>query len=276
MRTVPKLLPRARLTLPCFALTCPTWPTCRLSRASPDASELGYGLSAVELLGDDASLDGNDQVSACPPTSSLSALLRRRSGEVSLSSLVRGPESLGSLLERQGYASTPSSSRPVPVSEEALRSTLSAALAGTETNAPAPVAGEPFARRTEAQADAVTDVLEDLLVRHGYAESKLHASVGAAALLPFTRQDSWVEVPVAMPNAGGCEEAGGQDASGTSREEGDFDRGSSVIYPPIIESGLDGQSDVEGVYFGGAYTLRCYGIGAEVRVLPSHTRCRWR
>eukprot|EP01046_Picozoa_sp_COSAG06_P023291 COSAG06_NODE_1843_length_8232_cov_21.062585_1_plen_159_part_00 len=47
-----------------------------------------------------------------------------------LSSLVRGSLSLGSLLEQHGYATTPSASRPTPVSEDALRSTLSEALGG--------------------------------------------------------------------------------------------------------------------------------------------------
>lgn len=253
-----------------FTLTC-LHCLCHSRALSPDASELGYGLSAVELLGDDASLDSNGQVSAA---SSLSALLRQRSGAVRLSSLVRGPESLGSLLERHGYASTPSSSRPVPVSEEALRSTLSAALAGIETDVPEP--GQPCERRAEGQADAVTDVLEELLVRHGYAESTQHARAGAAALLPFTRQDSWVEMamPVATADTigvGVCEETRGHDASGTSREERDFDC-SSMVHPPTIESRPDGHSNAEGVYFGGAYTLRCYGVGAEVRLAPCSSR----
>ena len=88
----------------------------------PDASELGYGLSTVELLGDDSSLDGEGDDLFAAPASSLGALLRRSGGggSATLSSLVRGPLSLGSLLEQHGYATTPSASRPTPVSEDAL------------------------------------------------------------------------------------------------------------------------------------------------------------
>ena len=122
----------------------------------------------------------------------------------------------------------------------------------------------------------MTDVLEELLVRHGYAESTQHARAGAAALLPFTRQDSWVEMamPVATADTigvGVCEETRGHDASGTSREERDFDC-SSMVHPPTVESRPDGHSNAEGVYFGGAYTLRCYGVGAEVRLAPYSSR----
>ncbi len=135
----------------------------------PDASELGYALSAVDLLGDDAGLDDD----ATPPRSSLGAVLHRRPG-ASLAELVRGPESLGSLLERQGWTATPSASRPSPVSEAALRSTLAAALAQTE---PEP---EP-----EPTGDSVRQGLCRLLVRHGYAESEAQAAPAAEALLPY-------------------------------------------------------------------------------------------
>lgn len=138
----------------------------------PDASELGYALSAVELLGDDASLDGDGTGLFAAPASSLGALLRRSGagagGAATLSALVRGPNSLGSLLEQHGYVATPSASRPVPVSEECLRATLSAALGPPTTS-----------------DDKVEDALAELLVRHGYAESTLHAGAGAAALLPY-------------------------------------------------------------------------------------------
>ena len=104
----------------------------------PDASELGYGLSAVELLGDDSSLDGEGDDLFAAPASSLGALLRRSGGggSATLSSLVRGPLSLGSLLEQHGYATTPSASHPTPVSEDALRSTHSEALAGISASSP--------------------------------------------------------------------------------------------------------------------------------------------
>jgi len=92
----------------------------------------------VELLGDDSSLDGEGDDLFAAPASSLGALLRRSGGggSATLSSLVRGPLSLGSLLEQHGYAATPSASHPTPVSEDALRSTLSEALAGISASSP--------------------------------------------------------------------------------------------------------------------------------------------
>lgn len=235
---------------------------------SPDASELGYGLSAVELLGDDASLDSTNDDPSSPPASTLSALLCRKN-ELSLSSLVRGPQSLGSLLERHGYASTPSSSRPFPVSEDALRSTLSAALVGVDSRLPSRQPGQTCAQHRKAQEETVVDVLEDLLVRHGYAESKLDASVGAATLLPFT-QGSWVARPVVELDGDGAvtgEEAAGRDAIKDVSILDGSNCGSTMVDPPSIEPEPEPQSsnDVLGVYFGGAYTVRCYGAGAEVR-----------
>ena len=211
----------------------------------PDASELGYALSAVELLGDDASLDGDGTGLFAAPASSLGALLQHSSAAgtgPTLSSLVRGPDSLGSLLERHGYAATPSASRPVPVSEESLRATLSAALGGT-------------ARGGSGQEAAVKDGLAELLVRHGYAESALHAAPGAAALLPYAvtqqaQQAQQVQQAQQRPGVWG---------------------GDSVAPPAVGGRGVgDGSASAAvaggGVYFGGAYTVRCYGVGAEAVV----------
>ena len=115
------------------------------------------------------------------------------------------------------------------------------------------------------------DVLEDLLVRHGYAESKLHASAGATALLPFT-WDNRVAAPMAQVGTAD-DEYGGRGISGAAGIEAGCDQRLKVN-PPTIEPRLEStcsQSDTDGVYFGGAYTLRCYGVGSEVSGV--HTRC---
>ena len=128
----------------------------------------------MELLGDDSSLDGEGDDLFAAPASSLGALLRRSGGggSATLSSLVRGPLSLGSLLEQHGYATTPSASRPTPVSEDALRSTLSEALAGISASSPEKAPGQSVAQHRAVEDVALTDGLTDLLVWHGYAESK--------------------------------------------------------------------------------------------------------
>jgi N-formylglutamate amidohydrolase len=70
--------------------------------------ELGYLLNAQELARSDAELDrGNGATD-----SSIRALVER-SG-VDFSNLLRGPDSLGSLLEDQGYSTTPSDAQPDP------------------------------------------------------------------------------------------------------------------------------------------------------------------
>ena len=56
-----------------------------------------------------------------------------------------------------------------------------------------------------------------------------------------------------------------------SYEKAEFD--SSMVEPPAVElqpesepqAQEDDKNAGEGVYFGGAYTVRCYGVGAEVR-----------
>ena len=183
---------------------------------------------------------------------------------MSLSSLVRGPDSLGSLLELHGYTTTPSSSYPVPVSEDALRSTLSAALVGIDTKLPANERGQTSAQHRLAREEAVTDALEDLLVRNGYAESKLHANAAAVSLLPFTATGC-----VTAPVPGTGARLVNRRSQG-SYEKAEFDI--SRVEPPAVElqpesepQAQEAESASEGVYFGGAYTVRCYGVGAEVR-----------
>lgn len=56
-----------------------------------------------------------------------------------------------------------------------------------------------------------------------------------------------------------------------SYEKAEFD--SSMVEPPAVDlqpelepqAQEDDKNAGEGVYFGGAYTVRCYGVGAEVR-----------
>jgi hypothetical protein len=78
------------------------------------ATELGYNLSAVDLLRPDAALD--DPGGAAAGRASVGALLRH-GGAGGLAALVRGPNSLGALLEAQhgGFHATPSWERPIPV-----------------------------------------------------------------------------------------------------------------------------------------------------------------
>jgi hypothetical protein len=70
--------------------------------------ELGYLLNAQELARSDAELDQGSWAA----DSSIRALVDR-SG-VAFSALLRGPESLGSLLEDRGYSTTPSDVQPDP------------------------------------------------------------------------------------------------------------------------------------------------------------------
>lgn len=70
--------------------------------------ELGYLHRAAELDADDAALDAPELIAR----SSLRALAVR--GQVPYSALIRGPYSLGALLEAHGFPSTPSPSRPRP------------------------------------------------------------------------------------------------------------------------------------------------------------------
>ena len=70
--------------------------------------ELGYLLGAQTLARSDADLDQGDWAAE----SSIHALVDR-SGEA-FSTLLRGPESLGSLLEGEGYSATPSDVQPDP------------------------------------------------------------------------------------------------------------------------------------------------------------------
>ena len=71
----------------------------------PGVCKLGYGLSAVDLLCDDSELDRRSH------KSSLNNLTKHHR----LSELVRGEFSLGTLLEKNGQPTTPSTPRPVPV-----------------------------------------------------------------------------------------------------------------------------------------------------------------
>ena len=81
-------------------------------------TELGYLLTSDDLLLSDDAIDR-----APPRPSSVDALLRGAAAEQpgGLAALVRGPASLGGLLERAGFPCVPSPSSPQPVAEEALR-----------------------------------------------------------------------------------------------------------------------------------------------------------
>lgn len=70
--------------------------------------ELGYLLSAQDLATNDASLNAPDAIHS----SSLRWISERSS--LSHTALLRGPASLGALLENEGFPSTPSPLKPVP------------------------------------------------------------------------------------------------------------------------------------------------------------------
>ena len=79
----------------------------------PDATELGYLLTSTDLLRTDAELDADS-----PRRSSVDSFLKPGK---TLSSLIRGEDSLGSLLGKRGCVCTPSPFHPAPVSAEALQ-----------------------------------------------------------------------------------------------------------------------------------------------------------
>ncbi len=68
--------------------------------------ELGYLMSATELAGTDA------QLNVLTPQTSVRALAQRRS--IPVSSLLRGPQSLGAMLEQEGFPAVPSPLNPDP------------------------------------------------------------------------------------------------------------------------------------------------------------------
>lgn len=70
--------------------------------------ELGYLLSAQDLAADDATLNAPATIQS----SSLQWITKRSS--LSHAALLRGPESLGALLENEGFPATPSPLKPVP------------------------------------------------------------------------------------------------------------------------------------------------------------------
>merc|ERR1712232_1206070 len=136
-----------------------------------DASELGYSLSAVDFLNQDCVLDRVAHESC-----SLAALLSREGAE-RLSAVVRGPSSLGALLEQHGFGCTPSTSRPVPVTSENLQATLAWALA-----------------REDGGIGNAT-ALQQLLVRHGFAQDMSRAEEAAEALFPYLMKDAAAQPP---------------------------------------------------------------------------------
>lgn len=77
-------------------------------RHEPARVELGCLLGAATLDLDDAALDASDAAAR----SSIRALVERSSRP--LSEILRGPQSLGALLEAQGFASIPSPANPSP------------------------------------------------------------------------------------------------------------------------------------------------------------------
>jgi N-formylglutamate amidohydrolase len=76
--------------------------------------ELGYLLSATQLAGDDAALNAPSVVQR----SSIRRLAE--TGSATHAELLRGPESLGTLLEAQGYAAVPGTAQPHPGGEPYL------------------------------------------------------------------------------------------------------------------------------------------------------------
>jgi len=84
------------------------------------ATELGYVLSSADLRLLDGELDHK--------ATSLAALHHLRPGAVPLSELIRGSASLGALLERVGFACTPSPGQPCPVTEEAFAEAVAQGL----------------------------------------------------------------------------------------------------------------------------------------------------
>lgn len=81
-------------------------------RHEPARVELGYLLSGATLDLDDTALNAGDAATR----SSIRALVER-SGRP-LSEILRGPQSLGALLEAQGFASIPSPANPSPKGAE--------------------------------------------------------------------------------------------------------------------------------------------------------------
>lgn len=107
--------------------------------------ELGYLLDAEELALSDAALDQGDRAAG----SSIHALVDR-SGQA-FSTLLRGPESLGGLLEREGYSATPSDVQPDPGAHPFFSGGYNTARHGSRDG------GSISGVQIEAQYDGVRD-----------------------------------------------------------------------------------------------------------------------
>lgn len=107
--------------------------------------ELGYLLNAQELSRSDSELDQGDLVGE----SSIRALVER-SGEP-FSTVLRGPNALGSLLEAEGYTATPSDVQPHPGDNPFFSGGYNTARHGSRDGGP--VSGV----QVEAQYDGVRD-----------------------------------------------------------------------------------------------------------------------
>lgn len=112
--------------------------------------ELGYLIAPARLNGDDAGVDASP--------SSLRALAASTGS--STSALVRGPESLGALLEQRGYASVPSPSNPDPGRDDYFDggystvrhgSVQSGTVSGIQLEHPRSVRNDESARRAYAR-----------------------------------------------------------------------------------------------------------------------------
>jgi hypothetical protein len=200
----------------------------------PGVTELGYAVSALALLRDDAELDGAACTSAAAePPSSIEALLLRNGrhgdgvGTTTLSGLLRGDGSMGALLERRGVACTPSPTRPQPVSAAALGQTLAQALHMAAADHAAGGGRSVDGRQGVAGARQ----LVPLLLEHGAAVSEAAAVAMAHELWPHV--EGWRQ-----QQAGGG--GGGEGAAG-------------------------GGISHAGVYFGGAYTVQHYSGSADPR-----------
>lgn len=121
-----------------------------------DATELGYMLSSLDLLLSDAEL------AARVPESSLRNLSTASFPPSKAHESIRGASSFGAMLEKRGWAATPSPRIPSPVSKEAMVGALSAEL------------DQEIIRGGD---------LSTLLLRHGFAASERAALEVKAHLL---------------------------------------------------------------------------------------------